>query len=144
MSFHGDPRLILTEDGGTLQFVGGQPLLDKGFENMVLIALFTNPGWAGNGLLKSPIGSDFQASINQPITLQALNDIRDAAERALDYNAFGTVTVVVTNPEAHRLSIVIAIEPPGETPMALQLTRNGENWYYQAVDPAYLRVKNGA
>lgn len=118
--------------------------MDKGLENLVLISLFTARGWSGNLLLSTSIGSDFESACNQPITLQTLNDIRDAAKRALNSPAFGNVTIEVTNPVSHRLSVYIRVEPPGENPQEIQLNRNGENWAYQATDPAYRRVKDGA
>lgn len=140
MSFEGDPRLILSASGSRLQFVGGQPLMDKGVENLALISLFTSPGWAGNLLIKEDIGSDFENAAKQPITLSALNDIRDAAERALKTAAFGDVTVEVTNPTSDRLDVFIIIDPPAENPQQLQLTRNGQNWIFQTIDPAYKKV----
>lgn len=140
MNTQGDPRLILTANGSSLQFTGGQPIMDTGLENLALISLFTGPGWVGNQLLVTGIGSDFEAACNQPITRQALNDIRDAAKRALNDQAFGDVQVSVSNPVGHRLEINIRIAPPGENPQAIQLNRNGENWTFQALNPAYLRV----
>ena len=49
--FDGDPKLILTQNGATLQYLGGQPVLDRGVENQATIALFTAPGWCGNKFL---------------------------------------------------------------------------------------------
>ena len=40
--FQGDPRLVLTEEGSEIIWKGGQPVLDQGVENVVLIDLFTN------------------------------------------------------------------------------------------------------
>jgi phage gp46-like protein len=130
----------MTPSGTRLQFTGGQPLMDRGLENLALISLFTSPGWAGNLLVKSDIGSDFEAVCNQPITRRSLNDIRNSAERALKSPAFGRVTVTVTNPTGYRLNVIIRIEPPGDNPQAIQLTRNGENWTFQAMDPAFNKV----
>ena len=137
MNFQGDPRLILGPSGSRLQFTGGQPLMDRGLENLVLISLFTQMGWSGNVLLGTSIGSDFEEATNQPITLQALNRIRDAAEKALDSPLFGTVTVTVLNPVGHRLDIHILIEHPGLT---IRLTRDGGAWSFQVSDPAYTKV----
>jgi hypothetical protein len=142
--YQGDPRLFLTADGARLQFTGGQPVLDRGLENLALISLFTRPGWCGNDLFDDPnqrIGSDFEEATNQPITLAALNDIRDAAEKAMDNPAFGRVTVDVQNPHSYRLNIVIRVEPPGQDIKLLLITKNGLNWTAQALDPAYLRAQ---
>ena len=74
-NYQGDPRLFLDENGSYLKFKGGQPVMDKGLENMVYIKLFTSKGWAGNTLFSNPanhIGSDFELSLEAPITLQSL------------------------------------------------------------------------
>lgn len=130
----GDPRLILTANGSTLQFVGGQPLMDRGLENMALISLFTGPGWCGNQLIPTPIGSTFEYECDQPITRQQLNRIRNAAEIALDSPLFGGVTATVRNPTGHRLEITILIRRTGA---ALQLSKEGGAWGYQTIEPAY-------
>jgi hypothetical protein len=141
--YSGDPYLTLGPDGSTLHYVGGQPVMDQGLENQVLIALFTKPGWAGNTLLSDTdqhIGSDFIEAANQPITLQSLTDIEQAAVRALQSPAFGRVTATVTNPESDRIRAEILIEPPGQDSQTIVLTRNGLNWQAQAVNPAHARV----
>ncbi len=141
--FQGDPRLILGVNGSRLQFTGGQPLMDQGLENLAMISLFTSPGWPGNDLLSDPnqkIGSDFESSTHQPITLQALYDIRDAAVKALSNPAFGIVTAEVTNPNGHRIDVRILIQPPGQDIRTLLLTKNGLNWQAQAFIPANQEV----
>lgn len=135
-----DPRLILGPSGSRLQFIGGLPLMDKGLENLALISLFTRPGWAGNSLLSVSIGSDFEEKLNQPVTRRMLNEVRNAAERALVNKAFGRVTVTVTNPQSHWVAVNIVIQPPAGNLVQLRLARSGENWYYQAVYPAYPRI----
>ena len=141
--YQGDPRLVLNEAGSSLVFVGGQPRMDAGLENLALISLFTRQGWSGNVLLTDPdqkIGSDFEVAAEQPITLSALNDIRNAAEKAMDNQAFGTVTATVTNPVNDVLDITILIDPPAANPGQLRLTREGGNWLLQSIDPAYRRI----
>ena len=73
--YQGDPRLFLDSDGSFLKFTGGQPVMDRGLENIVLISLFTRPGWPGNVLFQDEnqkIGSDFLDIANQSITLRLL------------------------------------------------------------------------
>ena len=140
--YQGDPRLFLNANGSFLKFTGGQPVLDRGLENLVLISLFTRPGWPGNVLFQDEnqqLGSDFEEIANQPITLQMINDLRDAAERALDNPALGNVSVIIDNPSGHRLNITITIKPPGQDILMLLITKNGLNWVSQALDPAHLR-----
>jgi len=113
--------------------------MDQGLENLALISLFSRPGWAGNDLFADPsekIGSDFEQSFEQPITLSALNDIRDAAKKALDSSIFGKVSADVSNPTADRVSVVITIEPPGQDIKTLLVEKNGENWIAQKLSPA--------
>ena len=142
-NFEGDPVLILTNDGSTLKFVGGQPVMDRGLENLVLISLFTSLGWAGNTLFTEQnlkIGSNFLTAANQPITLQSLNDIRDAAEKALNDPILGKVKVVVTNTNSYQIDVNIIIEPLGEDIQKLLVSKNGINWQSQIIDPANRRI----
>lgn len=140
-AFQGDPRLVMTQNGTRLQFVGGQPLMDRGLENLVLISLFTHEGWCGNRLMKTPIGSGFMPACNQPITRQSINRVRAAAEAALVNPALGRVAVTVTNPTGQQLRVHIVVEPPASNPQELVLTRNGANWYSQRTEPAYPQVQ---
>lgn len=141
--FEGDPKLTLDENGSAMIFKGGQPVMDRGLENLALISLFTRPGWAGNIFFADPnqqIGSDFEEAANQPITLQALNDMQDAAEKALNNPAFGNVTVTIQNSNGYHIDIIIRIEPPGQDIVELLLSKNGLNWIAQANDPAHMRL----
>jgi len=133
-----DPRLILGPDGSRLQFTGGQPLLDHGLENLVMISLFTSKGWAGNRFMATAIGSDFETTCNQPLTRQALDRIRNAAQRALALPILGKVTVTVTNPTGYRLNVLVQSERLG----AVVLARDNGNWSFQVADPAYRKVIN--
>jgi len=134
--YSGDPRLTLSPAGATLTYLDGQPVMDAGLENHVLISLFTRR-WCGN-LLLSPeksIGSDFEAACARPITLSGLADIANAAERALRSDYFPSVKVTVTNPRANWLAVVITLG--GRT---LTLDRRGMLWKAQADDPAHGRT----
>lgn len=115
--------------------------MDRGFENQVNIQLLTNPGWCGNTLLppNRQIGSNFLNVAGGTITIDKLNDIRQAAQRALENQSFGNITPTVRNPESDFLDIDILIEPPGKDIQVLQVQRNWGNWVAQAQDPAYRR-----
>lgn len=137
--FSGDPRLFLSENGSRFIFRGGQPVMDRGLENLALISLFTGRDWVGNTLfsdIDQQIGSDFEEAAKQPITLSMFNDVAQAAERALDNPAFGNVIVTVGNPSGDRLDVIILIEPPGQDSRVLILSRNGDNWIAQKIEPA--------
>ena len=141
--FQGDPRLFLDENGARFEFIGGQPIMDGGLENLALISLFTDKGWPGNDFFANPdqqIGSDFELATQQPITLSALNVIRNAALKALENPAFGEVSVDVSNPVSQRISVKVLIRPPGDDVRELLLTTNGLNWQIQATSPAHERI----
>lgn len=132
LEYSGDPQIYLDENGATLHFLGGQPDMDRGVVNMIFISLFTQKGWPGNVLFNNfeeQIGSDFITALREPITLRSLNNIRDAAVKALSGDFFGDVIVSVTNPISNRLKI--KIELPGQALNVLLNTKNGLNWSYQ-------------
>ncbi len=139
----GDPRLVLTENGSKIVYKGGQTVMDQGVENLALISLFTRQGWAGNVLFKDPlqkIGSDFVDAGLEPVTLRSLNNVRDAAVKALDHPLFGKVDVMVSNPTSYQTKVDIILKPPGEDIKTLTLVKNGLNWIVQTTDPASERI----
>lgn len=145
--YQGDPKLTLDENGADLTFKGGQPVMDQGLENAVLISLFSRKGWTGNVLVSDPnqkVGSDFEEKVNQSITISVLNDIRQAGIRALqwmiDSGLASNIEIEVTNPTAKNLRVVILIQPPGQDIKVLLLTKHGLNWLAQSLDPANLKV----
>ena len=140
--YEGDPKIIITENGWTLQYKGGQPVMDQGLENLANIALLTKPGWCGNIFLPqdSKIGSDLRDTAAGAITISKLNDIRQSAEKALKSKSFGSVTATVTNPNANYVKIVSLINPPGRDSQQIIIQQNGQNWINQADNPAYRMV----
>lgn len=142
-NFSGDPRLTLGVNGSSLVFKGGQPVMDQGLENLSLISLFTKRGWFGNIFFTSldqQIGSDFMAASEKPITITTLNNVRQAADKALENPAYGKRQIEVLNPNANNLNVEITNQPPGQDVNRLLLTRNGLNWLNQAKNPASGRV----
>ena len=130
--FSGDPKIYIDADGADLTFRGGQPDMDIGVENKVLIGLFTRQGWVGNDLFdqqEEHIGADFEAAAEQPVTLSALNDIRDAALKALADRSYGDVDVSVENPTGTTLQVTISL--PGGQLTRLMISDNGIVWNNQ-------------
>lgn len=147
--WEGDPRVKITEAGAELVYRGGQPVMDRGLENAVLISLFTRTGWAGNALLTGEhekIGDLFeQIATEEPITLTSLDRLASAAKRALAWMVSAKIAskieVGATNPEGRQLATEIKIYPPGGgDPDVLTLLKNGPNWIFQKDDPAYERL----
>lgn len=145
--FQGDPALTITKDGSTMKFIEGQPVMDKGYENAVLISLFTSQGWVGNALALSDneeIGSDFEESNKEPINLEGLNKRRDAAKRSMQWavteGIFSNVEVTVTNPSGNIIVVTILITPPTGPSLTLILENQGANWKFQKEEPAHRRL----
>jgi phage gp46-like protein len=116
--YDNDPAIIITNDGGTLDYSGGQPLMDEGgLENAAIISLFTLEGWPGNALETDPdrmIGSDFYTHLNgAPITSDTIRAMDKSAERALDWmvniGLAKEVKATVSMLSPKRLSVFIEI-----------------------------------
>lgn len=140
--YEGDPKIIATQDGINLKYVGGQPVMDQGLENQVTIQLITEENWPGNIFLpvRRRIGSSVKRIAKGAITLMKLNDIRQAVVAALTADVFGDIDVTVINPESNYVKIRITIQPPGESSQEIILLKNGQNWINQANNPAYIRA----
>ncbi len=136
--YSGDPRITLTQAGADMTFLGGQPVMDQGLENFVMISLFTSPGWCGNFYLapEEQVGSDFELACRKPITLQSLIDVQNAAMRALKSDYFPSLSVTVSNPRADWLHLDISLGPGS----SVSLDRRGLNWIAQATNPAHART----
>ena len=121
----GDPKLYIGENGGYLYFKSGQPYMEQGYANVVVISLFTRRDWCGNVLQPEAIGSDFEEALGLPISFQTLNLIRDAAEKALQDAGFPQVNVTVNNPVSHRVEVQIVIKDSTGTVYGLSVVRGG-------------------
>lgn len=116
--YEGDPRLFITSNGSTLKWVDGQPVMDTGIVNAVVISLFTLEGWAGNDILpaESNIGSDVELIMKQSITLANLGDLQESIERALEWmideQYAKTITVSVSNPDGFARNVEILLTQP--------------------------------
>ncbi|MBU1080900.1 MAG: hypothetical protein KKB59_10480 [Spirochaetes bacterium] len=136
--YSGDPRLVLTANGADLDYRGGQPVMDQGIENCILLSLFVREGWAGNVFLppERRLGSDYEKTCRGTITLSKLVDVENSAERALSSKVFGTVKASASNPTADHLAVEIKIGSGG----VLSLTRERALWVAQINDPASRRL----
>lgn len=133
--FQGDLKLLLTENGTTLNFISGQPEMDDGLENQALLSLFIAPGWWGNSLIddvNQKLGSDFEETARGAITLRKLRDIEQSAEKNLKAPVFGEKTANAINLVGWKVDLSIEIKSPGKDVEELRITRNGQNWLNQA------------
>jgi len=146
--FQGDPAVTITEDGAKMKFINGQPVMDQGLENAVLISLFTKKGYWGNALIteeSKKIGSDVEVTALEPIvSIQSINNMTDAIDKALswmvDTKLSQEIEITVTNPSSNNLRASIKITPPGRDSQTLLFLKNGLNWIAQAQNPASGRL----
>lgn len=143
--FSGDPLIKITENGATMKLVDGQPIMDQGLENAVLISLFTKPGWWGNALIRDinkQIGSNFERQ-RTIVDLETINNVIDDATLALewmkDVRLSNKIEINVTNPYMNQIHVSIKIYPPGKDAQEFIFTDNGINWISQAINPAHER-----
>lgn len=145
--FQGDPRIVIDEDGADLDFQAGQPVMDRGIENSVLLSLFTAADWVGNVLMDKPTQKykgKFLEAIDQPINASALTDIRNAALADLNWmietGLAAELDASVSNPQSNTLKVLIVVKPPTSDLEVFLLTNNGLLWTSQTVDPANERL----
>jgi phage gp46-like protein len=143
--FQGDPAIRITDSGASMEFIGGQPVMDQGLENAVIISLFTKKGFWGNTLVteeSKKIGSDFE-KIRTIINIQTINDYTDSINNALkwmkDSGLVNKIDVNVTNPTADQINAKIILYPPSQDALELLFIKNGLNWIQQAQNPAHER-----
>jgi hypothetical protein len=116
----------MLENGATWEYTAGQPVMETGVANAALISLFTRPGFSGNIFLEPEqrIGSDFENTCRGTITLSRLNDIENAAVRALTSKLFPDVTAAASNPSGDQVRVVVHISPGA----SLNLNRESGLW----------------
>lgn len=133
--FDGDPCITIDADGADFTFIGGQPIMDQGFENHVNISMLTEPNWWGNDLepvAARQLNSDFLPTSRRPINRQMLIDLARSAERSVAGDEFKTVVSEATNPRSQNINVKTLYTSPGGTLKELILTRSGQNWINQA------------
>ena len=143
--FQGDPAIKITESGAIMKFIGGQPVMDQGLENAIIISLFTKKGWWGNTLFideNKKIGSDYE-QVRITIDVRTINETRDEADIATkwmkDVKLASKIDITVTNPFANRIKTQLIIYSPGKDIQELLFFQNGINWLSQAKNPAHER-----
>lgn len=145
--FQGDIAVKISENGASMTFIGGQPVVDQGLENAVIISLFTKKGWWGNALIKDEnkkIGSDFER-VRVTIDVQTINDVKDDAEKALAWmrtvNLASSIDITVINPRTDWIKTGIDVFSPGKDVQEFLFLKNGLNWLSQAKNPAHERME---
>src|SRR4030043_476291 len=105
--YQGDPLLSIDENGYDIPFYGGQPVMDRGYINEILLSLFIRKGYILSKLIGAEglEGSGFLDACSMPLTISNINIIRQSIEKAITIP--GDVEVFVNNPSGSRLEILI-------------------------------------
>ena len=141
----GDIKLILGEDGVDIDLRGGQPIMDTGIGNAVILSLLTEGGWAPDGLLEptARFGGRFMAETRKPLQASRLAALQNAAIADLEWmmaeGVASNIQVIVRNPEHRRLEVAVMVWPPGQDAQVVLLSKYGQNWTSQELDPNALR-----
>jgi len=136
--YQGDPLLNSNGNGLDIIVLGGQPKLDNGLTNSVILSLFCEP-WFMNVIMEEDIehvGSEFIGFLQtNPITISNLNKARSIALKDLqwmiDEKLVSEVDVRLKNPNGTVIQVLILIKPPGKTAIAILATKYGLNWKIQ-------------
>lgn len=142
--FDGDPFIDIGADGAEMIFIGGQPVMDQGFDNHVNFSLLTEKGWWGNDaepVAERKLGSLFLDASKKPITRQSLINTDKAAQADLSGEEFGTVISETINNESNNLLTEILFTPPTRELQKLVLNRAGQNWINLTQKETYQRLK---
>lgn len=125
----GDPKLYLAGCCNDLHVTDGQPVMDSGLENAVLLSLFTPAGWWGNaisppsGKFTSQLQTVARRTLNNKTRLDAEAYARDALAWMIADGAAKSITVESTLPAVNILGLIITITKPDNT-----LARYTVNW----------------
>lgn len=132
--FDGDPLITIGGDGADMNFKGGQPEMDTGFDNHVNFSLLTKSGWWGNDLeplAERKLGAKYMdtALVKEGlITRQTLIDADKSAVSDVKGDEFGLVAAQTTNPTSQNILTEILYTPPTREVRKLRLERTGQNW----------------
>jgi len=133
----GDAKIYLLPSGHEIIYTSGQPEMDSGLANSIIIYLFTEKGWALNNILPEDqqIGSGFLEACRQPITIDQIREIEIEAEAALapvDNLGYGKIVdLSVRMKTGHQIYLTFSIDPPGGDRASFELSGYAENWRLQ-------------
>ena len=121
LQYQGDPKLTISpySDGG-INYNRGQPDMDTGLGNAVIISLGTKPGWWGNLLMdkeSKKIGSNYDELTHDILNFNQLRKIEKETEKTLDWmkqaRIYEKIESIVSNPQADRTENLIKGTKPG-------------------------------
>lgn len=136
--YQGDPLLSSSGSGLTITVLGGQPKMDNGLINAVLLTLFHDP-WFMNAVIEDElqhIGSEFTSYLaSNPITVSNLSTARSIAFKSLQWlladQVASEIDVRLRNPNGTVVQVLVLIKPPGKTAIVILASKYGLNWKIQ-------------
>lgn len=134
----GDVKIFMLPGGIEIIYDAGQPIMDSGLQNYILILLFTEPGWPMNKLLplSEQIGSDYLAECRKPITITQIRKIEISATDALKPVSDNNIGIIkdlsVKMRSGNQIFLSFVIDPPGADPIQIELSGYGNNWKIQS------------
>jgi hypothetical protein len=138
-----DIKITLDPDGAELHMVEGDAIRENGVENLANLALLTKDGHWSEDFETSPDAKykgNYLKTNKLPITRDNLITVARAAEKDLAGPPFGEINSLATNPIGQQQLLETVIKPVNSDPFVLSLTKNGQNYIQQILDPAYLKV----
>jgi len=135
MNYEGDVKLIQTDDGGDIEFIAGQPVMDQGLETAVYISLFSSDWWGNaiseqNEKLESKLEDIYNRNLSNQTRLDAEEYVRKALEWMIRLGIAKRIDVSASLPTPGWLGLEITIiEPNGSE----QNLRYSINWAKQRV-----------
>jgi len=135
MNYEGDVKLVQTDDGGDIEFVAGQPVMDQGLETAVYISLFSGDWWGNtiseqNEKLNSELEELYNRNLSNQTRLDAEEYVRKALEWMISLGIAKRIDVSASLPTPGWLGLEITIiEPNGSE----QNLRYSINWAKQRV-----------
>lgn len=146
--FDGEPRLIMSANGTTIEIHGGQPVMDAGIENAVQISLFTDPGWFGNLYLDpeyrvgdSTFGQVCEGTLTKTTFVQAENEAKRALKWLVSDGLASEIVASVANRQGIGVDSEVTIVRPSGDEETISHRKYGPNWIRQGEDPASARLR---
>lgn len=118
LKYQGDLKLTISPySNGGINYILGQPEMDTGLENAIIISLGTKKNWWGNLLFQQEIkkiGSDYDNLTHDILNFNQLRKIEKETEKTLDWmkqiKIVESIESIVSNPIADQLKNIITIK----------------------------------
>lgn len=132
--YQGDLLKVLTPDGSSVLFTGGDPERDvSNIQNAILYSLFVSD-WFANVFATSTdqvLTGRFLEETNKTLTKVQILNIQDAAEKDLAWlvsNGTLSAIEVTVNIVNNNLQVIIKAASPGEDISDISLVRTAAGW----------------